>query len=73
MLLSTPWYKYIKKVQLNLLIIVGSLPTSDVILCAVCMLLCAVPSFAVLPGVLIYSYGGINCLNSVPNRCYTYV
>ena len=32
------------------------------ILCAVCMLLCVALSFAALPGVLIYSYGGINCL-----------
>ena len=35
------------------------------------MLLCAVPSFAVLPGVRIYSYLGFNCLNSVLYHCYT--
>ena len=39
--------------------IVGSLPTRDGPLCAVCMLLCVAPSFAVLPGVLMYvSYMG---------------
>ena len=38
---------------------VGLLPTRDGPLCAVCMLLCVVPSFAVLPGVLMYvSYMG---------------
>ena len=41
------------------LCIVGSLPTRDGLLCAVCMLLCVVPSFAVLPGVLMcVSYMG---------------
>ena len=35
------------------------LPTRDGLLCAVCMLLCAVPSFAVLPGALMcVSYMG---------------
>ena len=39
--------------------IAGSLPTKDGPLCAVCMLLCVAPSFAVLPGVLMYvSYMG---------------
>ena len=39
--------------------IVGSLPTRDGPLCAVCMSLCVAPSFAVLPGVLMYvSYMG---------------
>ena len=33
---------------------VRSQPGTDLALCAVCMLLCAVPSFAVLPGVLMY-------------------
>ena len=37
--------------------IVGSIPTRDGQLCVVCMLLCTVPSLAVLPGVLIYLYG----------------
>ena len=41
-----------------------SLPTRDGQLCVVCMLMCTVPSFAVLPGVLIFSYGEVNCLNS---------
>ena len=47
----------------------------DGLVCAVCMLLCMAPSFAVLPGVLMYVFihGGVNCLNSVPYRCYTYV
>ena len=43
-------------------------------LCAACMLLCVVSSSAVLPGVpysYVYSYGGVNCLNSVPYRCYS--
>ena len=41
--------------------IVGSLPTRVGLLYAVCMLLCAVPSFAVLPGELMYVfiYGGV--------------
>ena len=38
--------------------ITGSIPTRDGQLCDVCMLLCAVPSFVVLPGALIYSYMG---------------
>ena len=39
--------------------IVGSLPNRDGPLCAVCMLMCVAPSFAVLPGVLMYvSYMG---------------
>ena len=39
------------------------------------MLLCAVPSFAVLPEVLMYVFlhGGVNCLNSVPYRQLQYV
>ena len=40
------------------------LPTRDGQLCVVCMLMCTVPSFSVLPGVLIFSYGEVNCLNS---------
>ena len=53
----------------------GSLPTRDGLLCAVCMLLCMALGFAVLPGVLmnVFIHGGINCLNSVPYRCYTHV
>ena len=40
-------------------LIVGSLPTRDGPLCAVCMLLCVAPNFAVLPGVLMcVSYMG---------------
>ena len=40
---------------------------SDGLLCVVCMLLCAVSSFAVLPGVLMYVFihGEVNCLNIV--------
>ena len=34
------------------------------------LLLCMAPSFAKLQGVLIYSYGGVNCLNSVPYYCH---
>ena len=38
---------------------VGSLPTKDGLLCAVCMLLCMALGFTVLPGVLTYvSYMG---------------
>ena len=52
-----------------------TLQENNTLLCAVCMLLCMVPCFAVLPGVLIYVFihGGVNCLNSVPYRCYMYV
>ena len=47
-------------------------PTRDGQLCAVWVLLCTVRSFAVLLGVLMYVFihGGVNCLNSVPYRCY---
>ena len=40
-----------------------------------CLLLYAVPSFAVLPGVLMYVFihGGVNCLNNDSYRCYTYI
>ena len=38
------------------------------------MLLCVAPSFVVLPGTSTHnSYGGVNSLNSVPYRRYTYV
>ena len=54
---------------------VRSSPRNNYFVLSVCMLLCAVPSFAVLPGVLmhLFIHGGVNCLNSVPYRCYTHV
>ena len=47
------------------LCIVGSLPTRDGLLCAVCMFLCMALSFSVLPLVCII-HGGVNCLNIGP-------
>ena len=51
--------RWLSSILANALKDIRSQPGTDYFVLYVCMLLYAVPSFATLPGVLIYSYGGI--------------
>ena len=47
-------------------------PNRDGELYDVCMLLCVTPSFATLSEYS-YSYGGVNCVHSIPYHCFRHV